>query len=224
MKKQYAIIGLGRFGRALARSLADADCEILAIDNRDDAVREVADFITHAVVLDATDKKALASVGVQNMDAVIVSIGEDLETSILVVMLLKELGVNYIIAKAASAIHGRVLSNLHVNRVIYPERDMAVRLAVSLERPTIIDHLELSTDYSIVELSTPRSIQGKTLRDAELRSRFSVNLIAIQKESEQADLIHPKWNINPRPDDIIEKGDILVVIGLKRDIEKINRT
>ncbi len=150
MKKHYAVIGLGRFGFSVAKTLAKYDAEVIAIDSEEERVKKAADFVTYAVQLDAIDEKALRSVGVQNVDTAIVSIGENIEASILVVMLLKELGIRNIIAKAVTTLHGKVLQNLGVNRIIFPERDMAIRVAHSLIRPSVLEQLELSQEYSIV--------------------------------------------------------------------------
>lgn len=219
MKKQYAVIGLGRFGYAVATTLTELDCEVLAIDTSEEVVSNVADLVTHAVVLDAMDEKALRSVGIQNFDVAIVSIGENIEASILVVMMLKEMGVKYIIAKAVTPLHGRVLENMKVDRIVYPERDMAIRVAHSLIRPSIVDHLELSPEYSIIELPAPRTLEEKSIEESQLRTNYNVNLIAIKKIGGTG---KEKWNVNPLPTDIIRKGDLLVLIGLTEDLERLS--
>jgi trk system potassium uptake protein TrkA len=222
MKKHYAVIGLGRFGFSVAKTLAKYDAEVIAIDSEEERVKKAADFVTYAVQLDAIDEKALRSVGVQNVDTAIVSIGENIEASILVVMLLKELGIRNIIAKAVTTLHGKVLQNLGVNRIIFPERDMAIRVAHSLIRPSVLEQLELSQEYSIVELPTPDNLIGKTLKDTQLRTRYGVNLIAIKRKiTTEKGIIKDSWNVNPLPTDTIEKEDILVLIGLNEDLDKI---
>jgi trk system potassium uptake protein len=222
MKKHYAVIGLGRFGFSVAKTLAKYDAEVIAIDSEEERVKKAADFVTYAVQLDAMDEKALRSVGVQNVDTAIVSIGENIEASILVVMLLKEIGIKNIIAKAVTTLHGKVLENLGVHRVIFPERDMAIRVAHSLIRPRVLEQLELSQEYSIVELPTPGDLVGKTLKDTQLRTRYGVNLIAIKRKiTTEKGMIKDSWNVNPLPSDTIEKEDILVLIGLNDDIDKI---
>jgi trk system potassium uptake protein len=222
MKKHYAVIGLGRFGFSVAKTLAKYDAEVIAIDSEEERVKKAADFVTYAVQLDAIDEKALRSVGVQNVDTAIVSIGENIEASILVVMLLKELGIRNIIAKAVTTLHGKVLQNLGVNRIIFPERDMAIRVAHSLIRPSVLEQLELSEEYSIVELPTPDNLIGKTLKDTQLRTRYGVNLIAIKRKiTTEKGIIKDSWNVNPLPTDTIEKEDILVLIGLNEDLDKM---
>jgi trk system potassium uptake protein TrkA len=222
MKKQFVVIGLGRFGFSVAKTLAKYGSEVIAIDREEERVKKVAEFVSYAVQLDAMDEKALRSVGIQNVDTAIVSIGEKIESSILVVMILKEMGIKNIIAKATTTLHGKVLENLGVHRIIYPERDMAVRVAHSLIRPSIVEQLELSEEYSIVELPTPAHIIGKTLKDSQLRSKYRVNLIAIKRKvTTEKGIVKEAWNVNPVPTDVMEEGDILVLIGLNEDIDKL---
>ncbi len=222
MKKQFAVIGLGRFGFSVAKTLSKYGSKVIAIDCDEERVKKVAEFVSYAVQLDAMDEKALRSVGIQNVDTAIVSIGEKIEASILVVMILKEMGIKNIIAKATTTLHGKVLENLGVHRIIYPERDMAVRVAHSLIRPSILEQLELSKEYSIVELPTPTHLIGKNLTDSQLRSKYRVNLIAIKRKvTTEKGIVKEVWNVNPVPTDVMEKGDILVLIGLNEDIDKL---
>lgn len=221
MKKQYAVIGLGRFGYSIAKTLAEHNCEVIAIDKDEDRVKKMADFVTYAVQLEAMDEKALRSLGVQNVDTAVVSIGENLEASILVVMILKEMGLKNIIAKAVTRLHGKVLENLGVNKVVYPERDMAIRVAHSLIHPNIIEQLELSPEYSIIELPAPDIFAGKSLTEMKLRSRYGANLIAIKRKVTEDGVEQEKWNVNPHPTDVIHKGDLLVLVGRNKDLEKL---
>jgi trk system potassium uptake protein len=222
MKKNFAVIGLGRFGFSVAKTLAKYGSEVIAIDNHEERVKKVSDFVTFAVQLDAMDEKALRSVGVQNVDTAIVSIGENIEASILVVMILKEMGIKNVIAKAVTTLHGKVLENLGVKRIIYPERDMAIRVAHSLIRPKVLEQLELSEEYSIVELSTPADLIGKNINESQLRSKYGVNLIAIKRKvTTEKGTIKEAWNVNPLPTDTMQEADILVLIGLNDDLDKL---
>jgi trk system potassium uptake protein TrkA len=221
MKKQIAVIGLGRFGHAVAKTLAESGLEIIAIDREEEKVKAVSDFVTYAVQLDAMDEKTLRSVGVQNVDTAIVSIGEKIEASILVVMVLKEMGIKNIIAKAVTPLHGRVLENLGVQRVVYPERDMAVRVAHSLTTPKVLEELELSQEYSIIELPTPKEFIGKSVKEIQLRTKYGVNLIAIKRKITEAGTKKDIWNVNPSPTDNMGEGDILVLIGANRDLSRL---
>lgn len=223
MKKQYAVIGLGRFGYWVAKTLIDLDCEVLAIDSDEEKVKDVSDFVTHAVVLDATDEKAVQSVGIHDMDVGVVSIGENIEASILAVMILKECGVNYIVAKAVTPLHGRVLENLKVNKIVHPERDVATRITKKLINPNIVDQLELSPEYSIVEISVPKPLIGKSLKESQLRNKYGVNLIAIKRKVAEDAVVKEKMNVIPSSTEIMCKDDLLVLIGLNRDLEKLER-
>ncbi len=157
-KKQYAVIGLGRFGHWVARTLAEMGCEVMAMDRDEEKVKAVSEFITYAMVIDAMDEKALRAAGVSNVDMAIVSIGENIEANIIVVMLLKEIGVKNIIAKAVTPLHGKVLEHLKVTRVVYPERDMAIRVAHGLVKPAVIEQLELSPNTASLKCSTDISV------------------------------------------------------------------
>jgi trk system potassium uptake protein TrkA len=221
MKKQYVVIGLGRFGFNMAKTLVKYGAEVIAIDRAEERVKKAADVVPHVVQLDAMDEKALRDVGVQNVDTAIVSIGENIESSILVVMILKNMGIKNIIAKAVTTLHGKVLENLHVQRIVFPERDMAVRVAQSLARPSILDQLMLSEEYSIVELETPKNLLGKTLQEAQLRTKYGVNLIAIKRRVLEKSEVKETWNVNPHPNDTMEEGDILVLIGTNENLEKL---
>jgi len=221
MKKYFAVIGLGRFGFNMAKTLTEHGAEVLAIDISEERVKEVTDFVTYAVQLNAMDEKALRGVGVQDVDTVIVNIGENIEASILVVMILKDMGIKSIIAKAVTTLHGKVLEHLGVQRVVYPERDMAIRVAQSLTRPSILEQLNLSEDYSIVELETPKHLIGKTLKDSQLRGKYGVNLIAIKRKIIEKGVQEEVWNVNPNPHDTMKEGDVLVLIGSNKDLEKL---
>ena len=224
--RSVAVIGLGRFGYSVAETLVKKGCEVLAIDSDEDKIETVGDFATYAVECDATDEKALKAVSTQNVDAAVVSIGENIEASILIVMALKELGIKHIFAKAVTSTHGKVLENLGVTRVIYPERDAGIRLAHSLIAPKVIEHLELAPGYCISEFPVPDKLIGKTLGDYQIRTDYHVNIVAIRRkvvtkvrgEFKTED----SFNINPSANDRIEKGDILVVIGRDKDLDRLS--
>lgn len=224
--RQVAVIGLGRFGYNVAETLVKKGCEVLAIDSDEAKIEAVSDFATYAVECDATDEKALKAVSTQNVDAAVVSIGEDIEASILIVMALKQLGVKQIFAKAVTPTHGKVLEKLGVSRVIYPERDAAIRLAHSLIAPNVLEYLELAPGYSIAELPVPAKLAGKTLGDHQIRTAYKVSIIGVRKKVTQTIKGELKteevFNINPSADDRIEKGDILVVIGRDEDLDRLS--
>ncbi len=224
--RSVAVIGLGRFGYSVAETLVKMGYEVLAIDSDEDKIEAVSDFATYAVECNATDGKALKAVSTQNVDAAVVSIGENIEASILIVMALKELGIEHIYAKAVTPTHGKVLENLGVSRVIYPERDAGVRLAHSLIAPKILEYLELAPGYCISEFPVPGKLVGKMLGDPKIRTDYRVNIVAIRRKIftkiKGEFKTEESFNFNPSPNDRIEKGDILVVIGRDKDLDRLS--
>ncbi|MEW6727714.1 potassium channel family protein [Desulforudis sp. 1088] len=213
--KQFAVIGLGRFGTGLAVTLARMGYEVLAVDRDEDRVKAVMDEVTHAVQADALDAEALKALGLKSFDVVVVAIGTDIEASILTTVMLKEMKVRRIVAKANTELHGKVLARVGADKVIFPERDMGVRVAHAMVSGNILDHIELSPDYSVVELVAPEGLIGKTLGEAEIRGRHGISLIAIRRG---ADVI-----VAPGADQVIEEGDILVAIGKTKRFDKWGR-
>jgi trk system potassium uptake protein len=215
MKGQYAVIGLGRFGSSLATTLHQAGNEVLAIDRNEERIEEYKDHVTYAVVADSTDEEALKRVGIRNFDAVIVAIGDDIQASILTVLILKELEVKKVVAKAINKRHGQVLYKVGADWVVFPERDMGERVATQLMSPNVLDYIELAKDYSIKEVKVPPSMIEKNLRELNLRARFNITVIAIISDE--------KVSISPSPDRIIKEGDILVVIGENKDLDRFEK-
>jgi trk system potassium uptake protein TrkA len=217
--RQFAVIGLGRFGSAMATTLAELGQEVIGVDAEPERVRQLADLVTQAIELDATDERALKAAGIQDVDVAVVSIGENIESSLLVVMQLRDLGIKTIIAKAVTALHGRILEKLGVSRVIFPEREMATRIAHGLVMPNVIDYIELSRDYSIVELPAPPEFVGRTLKQLELRPRFGLTLIAIKRRSADGTEV---TNIAPGADEPIRERDVLALLGSTADLHKLD--
>ncbi|WP_160723605.1 potassium channel family protein [Bacillus sp. USDA818B3_A] len=211
-KQSYAIIGLGRFGTSIASKLYEADQEVLGIDINDDRVEGGRGFVTHAVILDSTEEESLKSVGISNFDYVIVAIGNDMQASILTVLLLKELGVKKVIAKALNKRHGQVLEKVGADWVVHPERDMGARVAHQLLLPNVLNYIELSNEYNIEEIVIPGSMSGRSLRDFDLRAKYDLTAIAIVKDQELF--------ISPSPDQILNDGDKLAVIGHRDNINE----
>jgi trk system potassium uptake protein TrkA len=218
-RRSFAVIGLGRFGSATATTLVELGQDVIGIDGSEDKVREMSDALLQAVQLDATDERALRAAGIQNVDVAVISIGEDIESSLLVVMLVKELGIPTIIAKAVTPLHGRILEKLGVSRVIFPEREMAQRLAHSLVVPNVLDYIELSRDFSIVELPAPPDFVGRTLKQLELRPRYGLTLIAVKRPGPTGVVT----NIAPAADDVIQRGDVLALLGSKEKLGQLER-
>jgi len=208
--KQYAVIGLGRFGVSVARRLHEAGHEVLGIDINEERVEDAEPYVTHAVVADTTEEKALNSIGIRNFDCVIVAIGIDMQSSILTVSILKELGIKKIIAKALGKRHGQVLDKVGAEWVVYPERDMGERVANQLLSPNMLNYIELSKEYSIEEIMIPSKMAGHNLRDLDIRAKYNVSVIAIVRDG--------NITISPSPDEIIKEKDILVMIGHRKDL------
>ena len=181
MKRLFAVIGLGRFGYSVAETMVKKGCEVLAIDHEESKIQSISEIATFAVQCDATDERALKAVSTQNVDVAIVSIGENIEASILIVQTLKEMGVKSIIAKAVANIHGKILKNLGVTEVIYPERDAAIRLAHRLVSPKVLEYVELTPGYSIEEVSVPNKFSGLQIGEAKIREHHHLNIIGIKK-------------------------------------------
>ncbi|TVX87138.1 potassium channel family protein [Paenibacillus agilis] len=211
--QQFAVIGMGRFGSSLARELMELGHQVLGIDKSEEAIEEIVDDITHAVVADATDEEVLRSLGIRNFDCVIIGIGDNIQTSILVSIQVKELGVKKVVCKALSELHGRVLERLGVDRIVYPERDMGIRMAHHLVSPNLVDYIELSKDYTIAELSVPQCLDGVSLKALDSRGRFGCSIVALNKPN--GDVI-----IAPTADDVLAANDVMVMIGKNRQIEE----
>jgi len=211
--RTFGVIGLGRFGYHVARTLAQGGAEVIACDVDEEKVREVSEYVSLAYVLDATDAKALKESGIANVDTAVVSIGENIEASILIVVQLKELGVKEVVARAITPLHGKVLEKLGVDRVVYPEKEMAIRVAHSLLVGEFIEEIPIGEKHSLFELKAFDFMLGKTLRDLDVRRRFGVSVLAIKRGE---NLI-----VNPMGDEKILPGDILVVLGTTEQLSSM---
>ncbi|MEG0124995.1 MAG: TrkA family potassium uptake protein [Clostridia bacterium] len=209
--KQFLVLGLGRFGRSLAKSLYSLGQEVLAVDSDEQPVNEIAPFVTQALQLNATDEAALSTLGVTNFDAAIVSIGENTRDSILVCVLLQELGVPYLVAKANDELHAKVLRKLGVNRVVFPERDMGARVARSIITPNVLELMDLSDDYQMMEIRLPNQWAGHTIMGVNVRRKYGVSILAVHRNE--------RFLVAPAADMQFVWGDTLLVMGKKADIE-----
>ncbi len=210
--RQFAVVGLGRFGASVAETLYRLGQEVLAVDTSEERVQEMAPLVTHAVQADATDENAMRAIGIRNFDVVVVAIGE-IEASILATSVLKGLGVPYIVAKALSDLHGQVLSRVGADRVIYPERDMGVRVAHNLLSGNLIDYIELAPGYSIIEVVAKEPFVGKTLRQLDFRAKYGIHVLALRRGDEV--------QMAPDPDALIQAGDVLVAMGENDRLEEL---
>jgi trk system potassium uptake protein len=215
MKKQFAVIGLGRFGGSIVKELNDLGMEVLAIDVNEDKVNEYASVATHAVMADTTDENTLRSLGIRNFDHVIVAIGDNIQSSILTTLMLVEIGVEHITVKAQNDYHEKVLSKIGAHKVVHPERDMGIRIAHNLVSKNVLDYLELSDEFSIVEIEAGARVDGYTLIDLDLRAKYGCNIMAVKRGEE--------INVSPAAEDELKRGDVLIVIGADRDITRMEQ-
>lgn len=211
--KQIIVIGCGRFGTSVAKTLTKLGHDVMIIDNDAETVKELSEYVTHAVQMDATDEASYKSIGIKNFDVAVVTIGSNIQASIMATVISKEMGVPVVIAKAQNEIHGKVLSRVGADKVIFPERDMGVRLAYSLATPNILDVIEFSIDYSIIETVALDDWVGKNLKELKLSHTYGLTVIAIKTGED--------INISPFAEDIIREGDIVVVLGKNDDLKKI---
>ncbi len=211
--KQFIVIGLGRFGQSVAKTLFDMGYDVLAVDDDETIVQEIADSVTHAVAMDATDEYALRTLGIRNFDIAVVSIGTNIQSSIMVTLNLKEAGVKKVVAKATNDMHAKLLSKIGADRVILPEMDMGIRVAHNLVSANILDFIELSPDYSIIEVAAPSQWLNQDIKTLDVRAKYGINIMAIKSDDD--------INISPRATDQIKEGDVLVIIGSINDLSRI---
>jgi trk system potassium uptake protein TrkA len=213
--RQFAVIGLGRFGRAVCQTLCKLGYDVLGTDRDEKIVAQVLveKIVTNAIHLDSTDPNALREAGIFEFDTVIVAIGNFIQESIITTLNVKEAGVHYVVAKASSEIHGKLLKRVGADRVVFPEYDAGCELAYTLTKPSILERFDLDPEHSIVEVLVPQEFDGKTLAELQLRNRYGLNLLAVGKDE--------KFQINPNPQDRLHKGMMMVVIGCNKDIQKL---
>ena len=213
MAKQFLIIGAGRFGASVAKTLYGLGHDVMVVDIDEEIIQNISGDVTSAVQADAASEKALHSLAIGNYDAVVLAISSDMHSSIMAAILLIEMGARYVVAKAQTDLHGRVLKKLGVNRVVYPEQDMGNKLAHSILAPSIVDLFELSDAYSVVEVNASEEMSGKTLGALDLRARHGVSVIAIRSSN------GGEINISPAAEDLIEPDDLVIAIGNNKDLK-----
>ncbi|MGG5178278.1 potassium channel family protein [Bacillus sp. MM09(2025)] len=214
-KKEFAVIGLGRFGGSICKALSEEGLEVLAMDLNEDRVNEYAQIASHAVIGDSTDEAVLKNLGMRNFDHVIVAIGENIQASILTTIILKELGVKLVTAKAHNDYHEKLLNKIGADRVVHPERDMGKRIAHKIITNNVIEYLELSDEYGLIEVEANGHLENQSLYDLDIRARYQINIVAIKRGKEVI--------ISPLAHEQIHKNDILIVIGAMKDIARFER-
>ena len=215
MKKEFAVIGLGRFGGSICKELMELGMEVMVIDKNEERVNEYANIVSHAVVGNSVDENVLKSLGIRNFEHVIVAIGDDIQASILTTLILKEMGVNNITVKAQNDYHEKVLKKIGADSIIHPERDMGKRIAHNIVSNNVLDYLELSDEHSIVEIKASSRLAGRTMVDLDIRARYGITIVAVKREN---DII-----VSPQANEPIEQNDILIVIGADSDINRFEK-
>ncbi|NIM90329.1 MAG: NAD(P)-binding domain-containing protein [Candidatus Aminicenantes bacterium] len=213
---KFAVIGLGSFGSNVAKTLYEKENEVVAIDKDKEKIEAVKDFVSHAVQMESANKENLQALGLKEMDVVVVSLGPEMEASILTVLFLHELGAKRIVAKALTEDHAKVLEAVGATEVIYPEKDMAIKIALRLNSPNILDYFPLLSGVSIQEIAPPEKFIGKSLKELDLRNKYHVQVIAIKE------VITEKVTYIPRADFVIKDSDILIIMGGEKQLAKIN--
>ena len=227
--KQFVVIGAGRFGREVATSLSAEGCQVMLLDSDDTLVQQMSERVTQAIRVNVCDDQALESLDLGDMDVAVVAIGSKLEASILATMKLKELGIKTVVSKAGSAAHSKILSRVGADKVIFPEKDMAVRLARSLVSSTISDIIELSEDHSIIEIKAPDYLIGQSLAQADVRSRFGVDIVAFKRMVPRLDQdgeteLKEEVVVAPKATEIFRPNDTLVVLGYKKNLARFEKS
>lgn len=217
MRKSIAVIGLSSFGYYLCKNLSDSGVEVMAIDNREDKIDAVKNFVRKAVVADAKDKETLNNLQINEFDAVVISVGEEIDVSVLVTLHLRELGVKEIFAKATTEEHAKILNILGVTETIFPERDIAMRFAHTLRRRSLFDYFSLGNEYSVLELAPPYEWLGKTISQINIRNKYNVQIIIIKE------LVPENIVMLPTGDHILKDSDVLVILGKDIDLAEIEK-
>lgn len=215
MKREFAVIGLGRFGGSICQELSIEGMDVLAIDVNERKINEFKNIASHAVIADSTDESVLKDLGVNNIDHIIVAIGDNIQASILTTVILTDLGIKKITVKAQNDYHEKILKRIGADHVVHPERDMGKRLAHSLISSNILDYLELSEDHSMVEVKAGKNLVGKTLIELDIRANYGCNVVAIRRGKQM--------NVSPSAEDKLREDDVLVVIGADSDIYKFEK-
>ncbi len=212
-RKEFVVFGMGKFGASVAKTLADNGCQVMAVDSEQSKVEEIAEDVTYAVCTDVTDAEAIHSLGIRNFDGAIVAIGENLEASVLVTIISKEMGIPYVLAKAQTELQAKVLKKVGADKIVFPEKETGIRIANNLVSGNFFDAIELSTKYSMMDLDIPKEWIGKTLRELNLRVTKKINIIGIKRAAE--------FEITPDPDAPLLEDDVLVIIGRNQTLSKL---
>ncbi len=212
-KKEFAVIGLGRFGKSVATSLASSGAQVMVVDQNEEKLQEISDLVTHTILGDATNAAVIEQLGLGNYDGVVIAMSSNLESNVMATILVKETGVPFVIAKAKTELEGRVLKKIGADKIIYPEKETGMRLASHLMHDNYFEAVELSEEYSIMDIDIPRNWIGKTLKNLDIRANYGVNVIGIRGMD--------GLNINPSPDYILQEDDVLIMLGRNNHLNQL---
>lgn len=215
MKKQYAVFGLGNFGRSVALTLESLGCDVVVVDKSAEKIQEIADFVSYAMRADVSDADVLKSLGARNLDGAVVAVSENMEASIMATIISKELGIPYVMAKAKNDLHATILEKIGADNIVYPERDMGSRVAKNLVSTAFAEWIELSPNYSLVERVIPTEWEGKSLVELKLRERYHINVVGL--------IIDGSVNVEINPNEPIPPKTIMILIGSNNRLEKMER-
>lgn len=215
MKRQFVVIGCGRFGTSVAMKLNELGSEVMVVDNNEEIIQDISEYVTHAVQADATDENTIRSLGIRNFDVAVVTIGSDIQSSILITLMCKELGVKHVVAKAQNELHAKVLYKIGADRVVFPEREMGIRIAKNLVYDNILDYVELDPRYGIAEIYALDDWIGKSIKELDLRNKYHINILGLKKGSD--------LNVQFDPEEEITEGTVLMIIGSNEDINRLEK-
>lgn len=226
--RQFVVIGLGRFGRKVAETLAKKGAPVIAIDSKPELVGNVSNFVIKAVQIDSTDEDALVASGVKDVDVAVVGMGEDVESSILTTALLKNLNIKEIVARASTPLHAQILKMVGATRVVFPEEDMGIRVANSILSPGVLEYIELGADYTLAEIEAKSESIDRTIDELDLRAKYGVNVLIVKRKVFEAgekleETMKKEMKVLPTSDYKIQEGDVLVVVGNSKDIESFEK-
>lgn len=212
-KKQFVVIGLGRFGSSVAKTLYKLGNDVLAVDSDEKSVQDIAEYVTHAAQVNITDEEDLKALGISNFDVAVIGIGSNVQDSFMTTLLVKECGIKHVIVKANTELHAKILYKIGADKVVFPEVDTGIKVAYDLSGSNILDYIQLSSDYSIVEIAALKYWHNKTLGELDIRSKYGINIIAVKRKD--------NIEVSPIADFIIESGDVIVALGNEEKIKKI---
>ena len=226
--RQFAVIGLGRFGCKVAETLARKGVPVIAVDSNPELVNKVSGFVTKAIQIDSSDEEALIAGGIRAVDVAVVCMGEDIESSILTTALLKKLNIKEIVSRACTQLHAQILKMVGATRIVFPEEDMGIRVANSILSPGVVEYIELGADYTLSEIEAKSDCIGYTINELDLKTKFGINALIVKRKiivtgEKGGDAVEKEVKILPTSDYKIQEGDILIVVGNSKDVESFEK-